>query len=55
VKALKTQVVAQAKDELKKQLLGGGTDTSKNKSNNPINNAGDQVKKGLNDLFHRKK
>ena len=50
VKAIKTQVVSQAKDELKKQLLGGGSDTSK-KKNDVIKNAGDNVKKGLKGLF----
>ena len=50
VKALKTQAVNQAKDELKKQLLGGGSDTSKNKNNN-LQNAADQAKKGLKGLF----
>ncbi len=54
VKTIAKQVVNQAKDELKKQLLGGG-DTTKNKNNNPINNAGDQLKKGLDGLFKKKK
>ena len=53
VKAIKNEVVNQAKDELKKQILGGG-DTSK-KKNDVIKDAGDNVKKGLNDLFHKKK
>jgi hypothetical protein len=53
VKAIKNQVVSQAKDELKKQFLGGSSDTAK--KGTPLNNAGDQVKKGLNDLFHKKK
>ena len=52
VKALKTQAVNAAKEELKKQLLGG-SDTSK-KSGNPkdaINDAADKAKKGLKGLF----
>ena len=53
VKAIKTQVVNTAKDELKKQLLGGGDTTKKNGS--PVNNAADKVKSGLNDLFKKKK
>ena len=56
VKAIKTQVVSQAKDELKKQLLGGSkTDTAKKTSPIQMPKAADDVKKGLNDLFHKKK
>jgi len=55
VKAIKTQVVTQAKDELKKQLLGGTSDTTKKNTNPTIQKAGDDVKKGINDLFHKKK
>lgn len=53
VKAIKNQVVNQVKDDIKKQITGGG-DTSK-KKNDIIKDAGDNVKKGINDLFHKKK
>jgi uncharacterized protein involved in outer membrane biogenesis len=52
VKAIKTQVVTQTKEEIKKQFLG---DTSKKKPDAIIKDAGDDVKKGINDLFHKKK
>lgn len=52
VKAIKKQVVTEAKNELQKQLLG---DTTKKGGNETIQKAGDDIKKGINDLFHRKK
>jgi hypothetical protein len=56
VKAIKTQVVATAKEELKKQLLGGG-DTSKKAppTKEVINNAADKAKEGLKSIFGKKK
>ena len=54
LKTIKNQVVGQAKDELKKQFLGGSSDTSKNKKPDAIKDAGDNLKKGLNGLFKKK-
>ncbi len=56
VKAIKTQVINAAKDELKNQFLGNKGDTSK-KSNtaDAVKNAADKAKDGLKDLFGRKK
>ncbi len=51
VAAIKKQAVNAAKEEVKKQILGGG-DSTKNKA---INNAANEAKKGLNDLFKKKK
>ncbi len=50
VKAIKTQAVNAAKDELQKQLLGNKGDTSK-KKNDVLNNAADDAKKKLKGLF----
>jgi AsmA-like protein len=52
VKAIKTQAVNTAKDVLKNQLQGGNSGTP---PPNPVKDAGDKVKGGLNDLFHKKK
>lgn len=52
VKALKKEVVNVAKDEVKKQIFG---DTTHKATTNPtIQKAGDEVKKGINNLFKRK-
>lgn len=51
VKAIKTQVVTEVKQELKKQLLG---DTTKTQSNPNIQKAGEDIKKGFNNLFKKK-
>ncbi len=53
VKAIKKEVVAQGKEELKRQILGGGDSTKKINPN--IQKAGDDIKKGVNDLFKRRK
>ncbi len=52
VKAIKTQAVNTAKEELKKQILGGNPNDKKPE---PVKDAADKVKGGLNDLFHKKK
>jgi hypothetical protein len=54
VKAIKTQAVTTAKEEIKKQILGGG-DKPGEKKPDPVKDAGDKLKGGLNDLFHKKK
>jgi uncharacterized protein involved in outer membrane biogenesis len=54
VRAIKTQVVTATKDELKKQLLGSG-DTAKKTPAPDLQKAGNDLKKGFNDMFHKKK
>ncbi|MBC7554281.1 MAG: hypothetical protein H7257_09900 [Taibaiella sp.] len=53
VKAIKSQAVNVAKEELKKQLMGDTT--GKSPAKDAAKDAGDKVKEGLNDLFKRKK
>ncbi len=53
VAAIKKQVVNEAKEELKKQLLGGGSDTTKKKTPEAVKDAADKVKGGLKGLFKK--
>lgn len=55
VAAIKKEVVSQAKDELQKQLLGKQDTGKKSNPTQNLQKAGDDVKKGINDLFHKKK
>ncbi len=53
VKAIKTQAVNTAKDAIKQQIQGGSNPGDKKPD--PVKDAQDKVKGGLNDLFHKKK
>ncbi len=52
VQAIKKEVVNVAKDEIKKQVFG---DTTKTSTNPTIQKAGDEIKKGLDGLFKKRK
>jgi hypothetical protein len=52
VQAIKKEVVNVAKDEIKKQVFG---DTTKTTTNPTIQKAGDEIKKGLDGLFKKKR
>jgi hypothetical protein len=54
VKTIATQVVNNAKDELKKQFLGDTAKKGNDATKEIIKNTGDKVKEGLNGIFKRK-